>query len=45
LVLIARLELPVAGLGLKLAVAPAGNPLTLSVTAAVKLPERVMLKV
>jgi len=30
-------------LGLKLAVAPPGNPLTLKVTAAVKPPEGVML--
>jgi len=31
------------GLGLKLAVAPPGNPLTLKVTAAVKPPESVIL--
>src|SRR2546428_524206 len=36
-------EEAVAGLGLKLAVAPPGNPLTLKVTAAVKPPEGVML--
>src|SRR2546428_4844404 len=36
-------EEAVAGLGLKLAVAPPGNPLTLRVTAAVKPPEGVML--
>ena len=32
-------------MGLKLAVAPPGNPLTLKVTAAVKPPEGVMLTV
>src|SRR5437870_9857300 len=36
-------EEAVAGLGLKLAVAPPGNPLTPKVTAAVKPPEGVML--
>ena len=36
-------EEAVAGLGLKLAVAPPGNPLTLKVTTAVKPPEGVML--
>src|SRR3989441_2046625 len=36
-------EEAVAGLGLKLAVAPPGNPLTLKATAAVKPPEGVML--
>src|SRR2546422_10041426 len=36
-------EEAVAGLGLKLPVAPPGNPLTLKVTAAVKPPEGVML--
>src|SRR2546428_10826550 len=36
-------EEAVAGLGLKLAVAPPGNPLTAKVTAAVKPPEGVML--
>src|SRR3989449_10767093 len=35
-------EEAVAGLGLKLAVAPPANPLTLKVTAAVKPPEGVM---
>src|SRR2546428_217631 len=38
-------EEAVAGLGLKLAVAPPGNPLTVKVTAAVKPPEGVMLTV
>ena len=38
-------EEAVAGLGLKLAVAPPGNPLTLKVTAAVKPPEGVMLTI
>ncbi len=41
----AIVEVPLAGLGLKLAVAPPGNPLTLKVTAAVKPPEGVMLTV
>src|SRR2546425_590220 len=36
-------EEAVAGLGLKLAVAPPGNPLTPKFTAAVKPPEGVML--
>src|SRR5437899_1392877 len=36
-------EEAVAGLGLKLAVAPPGNPLTVKITAAVKPPEGVML--
>ena len=36
-------EEAVAGLGLKLAVAPPGNPLTPKITAAVKPPEGVML--
>src|SRR5437879_11383925 len=36
-------EEAVAGLGLKLAVAPLGNPLTVKVTAAAKPPEGVML--
>src|SRR5207302_62765 len=36
-------EEALAGLGLKLAVAPPGNPLTLKVTTAVKPPEGVML--
>ena len=35
----------VAGLGLKLAVAPPGNPLTVKITAAVNPPEGVMLTV
>ena len=35
-------EEAVAGLGLKLAVAPLGNPLTVKVTAAAKPPEGVM---
>ena len=38
-------EEAVAGLGLKLAVAPPANPLTLKVTAAVKPPEGVMLTI
>ena len=38
-------EEALAGLGLKLAVAPPGNPLTLKVTAAVKPPEGAMLTV
>jgi len=38
-------EEAVAGLGLKLAVAPPGNPLRLKVTGAVKPPEGVMLAV
>src|SRR2546427_6895278 len=36
-------EEALTGLGLKLAVTPPGNPLTLKVTAAVKPPEGVML--
>src|SRR3989442_10253595 len=38
-------EEALAGLGLKLAVAPPGNPLTVKITAAVKPPEGVMLTV
>ena len=38
-------ELPVAGFGLKLPVAPAGRPLTLRLTPAVNPPVRVMVTV